>query len=117
MEKCLQKQCVDYCKSLGLTVHANNPPAFKRTTYGTLSGLPDLKIVNFNAYVELKDKEYTKAHKDRQEKQKQRRKEFTKAGAKCYKVDEFEKFIKIIEFLKRYTTIRHPPLILLNEFN
>jgi len=99
MEKDLQKKVVDYIRSLDLIVYSNNPPAYKRMTYGTLNHLPDLTIVNFNAYIELKDYKYTKAHKERQEKQKTRRKELTKAGAKCYKADTFEKVVQIIEFL------------------
>lgn len=81
--------------------YSNNPPSFKRMTSGTLFNLPDLTIVNFNAYIELKDYKYTKAHKERQEKQKKRRKELTKAGARAYKADTFEKVVRIIEFLQK----------------
>lgn len=99
MEKDLQKKVVDYIRSLGLMVYSNNPPVYKHMTYGTLNQLPDLTIVDFNAYIELKDYKYTKTHKERQEKQKKRRKELTQAGAKCYKADTFEKVVRIIEFL------------------
>lgn len=98
-EKDLQKKCVAHARDLGLMCYSNNPPDYKRMTVGTLFGIPDLTIVNFNAYFELKDHKYTKAHKERQEKQKKRRKELVKAGARAYKVDTFEKFAKIIEFL------------------
>ena len=106
MEKDLQKKCVDYIRSQGLMVYSNNPPSYKRMTYGTLNQLPDLTIVNFNAYIELKDHKYTKAHKTRQEKQAKRRKELTKAGARAYKCDTFEKVVRIINFLvTKYTSV------------
>lgn len=100
MEKDLQCNCVEYARSIGLMIYSNNPPSYKRMTYGTLKHLPDLTIVDFNAYIELKDAQYSKAHKERQEKQANRRKELTKAGARAYKCDSFEKFKTILEFLR-----------------
>ena len=99
MEKDLQKKCIDYPRSLRYMVYSINPPIYKHTTYGTLYNLPDIHIVDLNAYFEFKDVKYTKAHKDRQEKQKNKRKELWKHGSKAYKVDTFEKFLKIIGFL------------------
>lgn len=99
-EKHLQKKVVDYIRSLGLTVYSNNPPVYRHMTYGTLNQLPDLTIVNFNAYIELKDYKYTKNHKERQEKQKARRKELTKAGARAYKCDSLRKVELIINYLR-----------------
>ena len=61
--------------------------------------MPDLHVVDFNAFFELKDYKYTKAHKERQEKQAARRRELVLHNAKAYKVNTLEKFIKILEFL------------------
>lgn len=99
MEKELQKKCVEYTRSLGFMIYSINPPNFKRMTYGTLKYLPDLLIVDFNAYFELKDAEYTKNHSDRQQKQKERRRELYLHGSRSYKVDTFNKFKTILEFL------------------
>lgn len=96
MEKHLQKKCVDYCKQLNLMVYSINPPDFKRMTYGTKMNLPDIHIVDFNAYFELKDVEYKSHHKERQEKQLKRREELIAHGAKAYKVITFEEFKTII---------------------
>ena len=98
-EKELQMQCVAYARSKDLMIYSINPPDFKRKTYGTLNQLPDLHIVDFNAYFELKDKKYSKAHKERQELQLKRRKELAKHNALVYKVDTFEKFRIIIDWL------------------
>ena len=99
MEKDLQKLCVNYARAKGYFCYAINPPNFKHMTYGTLMQMPDLYIVDFNAYFELKDYKYTKAHKERQEKQAKRRRELVQHGAKAYKVNTLENFIKILEFL------------------
>ena len=99
MEKDLQKKCVDYARSLGYMVYSINPPIYKHMTYGCLYHLPDLAVVDLNAFFELKDSKYIKAHKERQEKQARRRKELWQHGAKAYKVDTLEKFIKILGFL------------------
>lgn len=99
MEKDLQKKCIDYARSLGYMVYSINPPNYKFTTYGTLYNLPDILIVDLNTYFEFKDAEYSKAHKERQEKQAKRRKELWQHGSKAYKVNTFEKFTKIIGFL------------------
>lgn len=101
MEKNLQKKVVDYIRLKGYECYSINPPNYKRMTYGTLFNLPDIHIVDFNTYIELKDFEYKSAHKDRQEKQKQRRKELTRHGAKCYKANTFENVCKIVNFLKK----------------
>lgn len=99
MEKDLQKKCVEYARQNNLMVYSINPPNFKHMTYGTLMQLPDLHIVDYNAYFELKDLKWTKANPERQKKQKARRHELVAHGAKAYKVDTFEKFITILEFL------------------
>ena len=99
MEKDLQKKCINYARSLGYMTYSINPPNYKFTTYGTLYNLPDIHIVDLNAYFEFKDAEYSKAHKTRQIKQAERRKEIWKHNSKAYKVDTFEKFKKIIGFL------------------
>lgn len=99
MEKDLQKKCIDYARDKGLMVYSINPPNFKHMTYGTLMQLPDLHIVDYNAFFELKDYKYTKAHKERQEKQARRRRELVLHGAKAYKVNTIEKFILILEYL------------------
>ena len=80
-------------------VYSINPPIYKHTTYGTLYNLPDIVVVDFNAYFELKDIKYTKAHKERQKKQSERRKEIFRHNAQAYKIDTFEKFVTIIGFL------------------
>lgn len=99
MEKDLQKKTVEYIRSLGYMCFSINPTNYKLRTYGTINSMPDLHIVTFNAYIELKDYARRKEHKEHQEKQKARRKELTKAGAKAYKADTFEKVVKIIGFL------------------
>ena len=99
MEKDLQKKCVDYARAKGLMIYSINPPNFKHMTYGTLMQMPDLHIIDFNAFFELKDYKYTKAHKERQEKQATRRIQLVQHGARAYKVTTLENFIKILEFL------------------
>ena len=101
MEKDLQRKCVEYARSIGLMCYSINPTNYKMRTFGTIHNLPDIRIENYNAYFEFKAYEYRKAHKDRQEKQAKRRKELTKAGAKAYKCDSFEKFKTILEYLRR----------------
>ena len=98
-EKDLQMQCVAYARSKDLMIYSINPPDFKHKTYGTLNQLPDLHIVDFNAYFELKDSQYKKAHKERQEMQLKRRKELAKHNAVVYKLDTFEKFKTVIDWL------------------
>jgi len=98
MEKQLQKKAIDYIKQLGLMCFAINPPNYKHMVYGTLFNLPDIFIVDFPIFIELKDKQYNKAHKERQEKQKQRRKELTAHNIVAYKADTFEKVKTIIDF-------------------
>lgn len=97
MEKDLQKKCVDYARGEGLMVYSINPPPFNRMTYGTLKQLPDLHIVDFNAYFELKDHKMKANHKERQQKQEARRKELIEHGAEAYKVTLFEEFKAIID--------------------
>lgn len=99
MEKDLQKKCVDYARAKGLMIYSVNPPIYKHMTYGNLFNLPDLIVVDFNAYFELKDIKYQKAQKERQEKQATRRRQLVQHGAKAYKVTTLENFIKILEFL------------------
>ena len=99
MEKDLQKKCVEYARSKDLMIYSINPPSFKRMTYGTLMQLPDLHVVDYNAYFELKDIKWTKANPQRQLKQKERRRQLVQHGARAYKVNTFEKFIIILEFL------------------
>ena len=99
MEKDLQKMCVNYARAKGYFCYSINTPNFKHMTYGTLMQMPDLHVVDFNAFFELKDYKYTKAHKERQEKQAARRRELILHNAKAYKVNTLEKFIKILEFL------------------
>lgn len=99
MEKDLQKKCINYARNKGLMIYSINPPNFKRTTYGTLYNLPDLHVVDYNAFFELKDIKYHKAHKERQEKQARRRRELFKHNASAYKITRLEDFIKILDFL------------------
>lgn len=101
MEKDLQKKCVDYANSLKMFIYSNNPPHFKRLTYGTKYGIPDLTVVynGIVSYFELKDRQYKSAHKERQQKQLKIRKELWKHKVRAYKVDTFEKFKIILGFI------------------
>ena len=77
-----------------------NPPNFKRMTYGTVFNMPDIRIEDLNLWVELKDKQYTKAHQDRQAKQLTRREEIINHGGNAVKIDNFEDFKILLDTIK-----------------
>jgi hypothetical protein len=97
MEKDLQKKCIEYARGNGFFIYSINPPNYKRMTFGTVFGMPDLHIVDLNVFVELKAGEYKNTHKTRQEKQSSTREKLEAHGAKCYKVSTLDEFINILK--------------------
>ena len=97
-EKELQKQVIDYLRDKNIFCFSINPPDKKRLTYGTKYHLPDIYILKngVSIFIELKAKEYKKAHADRQERQLNVRKEIIQNGGLAYLITSLEELKEII---------------------
>lgn len=97
-EKELQKEVINYLKDKGIFCFSINPPDRKRITYGTRYYLPDIYclINGVSIFIELKAKEYKKAHADRQQRQFEVRKEIIQNGGLAYLITSLDELKEIL---------------------
>jgi len=97
-EKELQKEVIDYLRSKGIFCFSINPPDKRRMTYGTRYFLPDIYCLRngVSVFIELKAKEYKKAHADRQERQLEVRKEIIQNGGLAFLITSLDELKEII---------------------
>ena len=98
MEKELQKEVINYLRDKGIFCFSINPPDRKRMTYGTKYFLPDIyALINgVSVFFELKFSEYVNAHKERQIKQNEVRREIIHNGGLAYKITSLEQLKEIL---------------------
>jgi len=98
MEKELQKQVIDYLRDKGIFCFAITPPDFKRAVYGVKYALPDIYALRngVSIFIELKAKEYSKNHADRQQRQFEVRKEIINNGGLAFLVTSLEELKEIL---------------------
>lgn len=91
-EKELQKEVIDYLKEKGIFCYAITPPDRRHMVYGVKYYLPDIYclINGVSVFLELKEKSYKQAHKDRQEKQLEVRKQIIQNGGLAYLITSLE---------------------------
>ena len=97
-EKDLQKEVITYLRDKNIFCFAITPPDKKRKVFGTRYYLPDIYILKngVSIFIELKAKEYSKNHADRQERQLNVRKEIIQNGGLAYLITSLDELKEII---------------------
>lgn len=97
-EKELQKQVIDYLRDKGIFCFAITPPDRRHMVYGTRYSLPDIYALRngVSIFIELKDRQYSKNHADRQERQLKVRKEIIQNGGLAFLVTSLEELKEIL---------------------
>ena len=97
-EKELQREVIDYLKSKNIFHYAITPPDRKHMVYGVKHQLPDIYALKngVSIFLELKDKQYSKNHADRQEKQLKVRQDIIANGGLAFLITSLEELKEII---------------------
>lgn len=97
-EKELQREVIDYLKSKNIFHYAITPPDRRHNVYGVKNHLPDLYILKngVSIFIELKDRQYKKAHADRQQKQAKVRQEIIANGGLAFLITSLEELKEVL---------------------
>ena len=97
-ERDLQKQVVEYLKEKNIFHFSIVPPSKRFMISGVKNSLPDIYALRngVSIFIELKAKEYSKNHADRQQRQFEVRKEIIQNGGLAYLITSLEELKEIL---------------------